>query len=1199
MVLERAQLPEGAELVQLVFRLPHVPLPFDFRDGIERFRHQRGVAEELGLQIDARMALDWLYRVTDGAIAGSARDDSLVLVGRTEQGTRYTVRARIVPDERDAATGEPILQLSLYQIRVYGPVDVPWPVLAGRILDALPADLVVDRTLTTARLRVVRRALAWGLASLGWKVPDVHHLDARGVELREGRFVAHFANARADRADIITLAGDGAEPLDGVTSAFERFIEDLELKRHHGQIDRLIAQEQVRDALGEIYRAFDGPPRPGFLSERIIGICASQPILFDEGERVCLELLKKHGNYTQALCGLGAIALARGRVDDAAVYFERLVATLTGPGEREDATAADLALADCLREAAPEQARAALERVLERAPDHEEALAELIAIAEAEGDTRAAMPLYKRLLFSARSQDRTRDAGLRLARFALERGEPEDARVLLRVVLEASPDDLDAQMALADVEAEDGQGAEAVRILEGALRALAPQDTVRVMRVVVRLARIFLDLLGDPSRARRALWRIGDHARLGDTALRELTELAVRAHDSALALRFVELLPSSSSEWCDGQALRAEALLLRGDNANALAAVLTVLAREPDHERALRLLEKTAPDPDKRQWLVSELLESAQRATPGEPRARVLHRAALLYVSLGLSWDAIEPLDATMNEAPESPRLNERGILLMSLQRQFGLWSDYLRVGALLLPALRDPSQNVAQAREARVGLLVDLGNAALHELDDARTARGWLEEAVRLAPRHAEAHELLADCLSAHRDSESQRALTNILMRLENIRQDDATRDAARIQLAELQLLQLHSAPLAKATLERITRDRRRDPLVLQLEARIAAQLDARRSGRSISPVEPKATPTPTPAAQPTLGPVPMPPARTPRTAVLAPPPPRATRAPDFNALFAGAVAAADAGDDARAISTLRLIVDAAPDHGPARDLLNLLNSVDYAAVPGPAPAALPESPRGPQTPVAIAPMAAPLEAKAAEMDAIEAHLQEATTQFFAGNLEEARTALESVLRIDGDVVSALELLNAVAEAQGDDEGRVEVLRRLARSVFDVDAVAHYHETLGNLLESLKRPDEARDAFVQYLRLRPRDTRLLARYEDQIDANDLAEIYEAAVDFAEDAGDDRARTKALIAAARTYRVATDTQGFIHAASRLSVDEAGGDPELLLAIVGIAEEAGLKALTGEAAAATLPFVLPGAERDRLITLAGPKGSTEE
>ncbi|HRE92336.1 MAG TPA: hypothetical protein PK095_24685, partial [Myxococcota bacterium] len=63
-------------------------------------------------------------------------------------------------------------------------------------MSLIPKELVVDRTLTTARLKVVRLALAHALSNLGWKLPDTAGLVARGVELRDGRFVARFSDER-------------------------------------------------------------------------------------------------------------------------------------------------------------------------------------------------------------------------------------------------------------------------------------------------------------------------------------------------------------------------------------------------------------------------------------------------------------------------------------------------------------------------------------------------------------------------------------------------------------------------------------------------------------------------------------------------------------------------------------------------------------------------------------------------------------------------------------------------------------------------------------------------------------------------------------------------------------------------------------------------------------------------------------------
>ena len=43
-VLQRAPMGIGAMVRELVIRLPHVALPFDFRDGVQCFQHHRGHA---------------------------------------------------------------------------------------------------------------------------------------------------------------------------------------------------------------------------------------------------------------------------------------------------------------------------------------------------------------------------------------------------------------------------------------------------------------------------------------------------------------------------------------------------------------------------------------------------------------------------------------------------------------------------------------------------------------------------------------------------------------------------------------------------------------------------------------------------------------------------------------------------------------------------------------------------------------------------------------------------------------------------------------------------------------------------------------------------------------------------------------------------------------------------------------------------
>lgn len=837
LVLQGAQLPQGAHVGELVIELPHVEFPFDFRDGVARFRHHRGVARALDLALEARLLLDWLHGASRGRLTGRAVDDALVLFGQVDPDakgggirSRFSLRARLLPDPQPLLPGlsgaedEPTLLLSLHDMRVYGVCSEPWPTLAGRVLDLLPADLVVERTLTTARLRLVRPALAWALSGLAWKLPELGHLEALGVELRDGVLRARFASASPRQrapsegaSPPITI--DAASAMEamgelGMRGAFERFVEDLELKRHHGQIDRLLAKGQVREAVAEVYRALDGPPRPGFLAQRLIGICASRPILYDEGDKVCRELLASHPMYPDALAGLASLAIGRGRIEEAAVHLERLSGALSGAWASGDSTAADLVLAEILREIDPTEARAALERVIARAPDHEEALEGLIALAEHAGDHAHAMSLYKRLLFAARSTERTRDAGLRLARHALDKKQPEEARVFLKLVLEAAPNDLDAQLALADVEAQEGHDADALKVLEAALRTVPPTDGQAMARLVSRLARLLLERSGDQrdrSRARRVLWRAVDAIGLGDAQALELARLAIDAGEPELADRYGERIERESPLWPRAACARARAWLLRGEAQRALQTVLDVIERYPSDDEALELLTTCTPDLDSRERLLHTLKQAAERVTNPTQRARVRVTLGRLYESLDLDWDAIAPYEAVLADDPDGPWAEEVAERLLALYGRHGMWPAHQELCASLMNRAEEPAE--------RVPLLVRFGRVALRELGQPDRAREPLGTAVELAPRRTEALELLRDTLEALGEGA---ALIPVLRRLESVHGDERVKTDARVRLAELQLEVLGAPGQARATLSRLGGSAEHDPRVGELKQRL-----------------------------------------------------------------------------------------------------------------------------------------------------------------------------------------------------------------------------------------------------------------------------------------------------------------------------------------------------------------------------------------
>ncbi len=1233
-VLQGARLPEGAVVHELVVQLPHVGFPFDFREGVARFRHHRGQADGLTIAVEARVLLDWLHRASGGRLTGRAFDDMLVLSGRLDAGPRFTVRARFFPDDgEDAgargaeAPDEPLLVLSLYDVRVYGRHDEPWPLVCRRILDLLPERLVAERSLTTARLRLTRPALMWALSALGWKLPDLSRLRPVGVELRDGRLVARFASTDLV-GPLVTL---DAMPDGALRGAFERFVEDLELKRHHGQIDRLLEAGQVREALAEVYRALDGPPRPGFLAERLIGICAARPILYDEGDKVCRALLAQAPTYAPALCGLAAIALGRGRPEEAAVQLERLSAALGAPSEREDATCADLTLAESLRGVDAEEARLALERVLDRSPDHEEALEALIALAEDAGDTAATLPLYKRLLFAARSGERTRDAGLRLARHALERKQPEEARVFLRVVLEASPADLDAQLALSDVETQQGNVAEAVRLLETALRVVPPTDGDLMMRIVSRLAALALGPLRDPVRARRVLWRAVDVVGLGDEAALELARQAIAAGEAELADRYGERIGHKSPLWPRAACLRARAWLLRGARERAWATALEVIERSPGDGEALELLEQCATDVGGRERLLTVLREALERASTGAERARLARSLARVYEALELDWDAIGPYEQVLREAPGAPLAEGVGQRLLELYGRFGMWPEHQTLCRAALGRVSDPGE--------RVPLLVRLGRAALRELGAADEARGPLEEAVRLAPRRIEGLELLRDALEALGDGA---ALAPVLQRLEAIHPDERVRFAARLRLAEVQLDALGAPGQARATLARLPASEQGGGRVRDLKQRLGLLAPEPAAGGVQAEVRPTA---PAPKAEVVVA------AGRPESA------------------YDEALARADRGDVAGALERLERLFEAEPLHLPGLELARLLAveagdveralevadtllelmvsrsarralleelvaqtpaghearrrrwAAMLAALEGPRPAAAaaPAVAKAVEAPAAAveAPAARegrreaeealpqPVAARVDEGDELQRLLGEAAEHLFAGAWPAARAALERALAIDGDCVPALELLAEGLREQGEFEALERALGRLADLAFDAEQTLAYLRERGEVLaDGLGDVEGAAEVWARYLDWQPLDDAVMQRlagfYGREGRHAELAALWGRRAERAQEAAEEAFEARPLERAAARARLEEarlrlerldDAEGAV-AAAEAGLALAPQDPELMICRVRALAVANRRSECRAAIDQLMPLLMPGPLMDEMRLLRG-------
>ena len=1147
-----AALPEGATLDELAIGLPHVSFPFDFREGIGRFRHHRGNAESVVISVEARLVLAWLHRVSEGSLVGRAVDDALVLLGRTEAGTRYTVRARMVPDPSggDDDVADPSLVLSLHDVRVYGPHPEPWPSLAAKILDLLPDEIVLSRTLTTARLRIVRATLLEVTSSLGWKMPSCTQLRAHGVELREGVIRARFLSPEAARAEVVTIDAQKGFAERAMREAFERFVADLELKRHHGQIDRLLEQGQVREALAEVYRALDGPPRPGFLAERLIGICAATPILRDEGLRVCNQLLEVEPGYAPALCGLAAIAMAAGRAEEAAVHLERLSELLDGPLLREESTAVDLTLAELLSELEPAEARSALERVLERSPDHEEALEQLIALARSAGEVERALPLYKRLLFAARSPERTRQAGLSLARNALSRHDPDEARVFLQVVLEAAPHDVEAQVALAQVEASAGEHRRAGKILEGALRALHPADTESLVRIVRLLSELSLGPLAELGRARRVLWRAVDAEGLEAKDALDLARFAKRAGDPDLMIRFALRVEGTSELWPGAGCLLAQAHLARGARAEGIQAALDVLEVAPANAEALELLEEAAAGVEVRERLLHRLREAARGAEAPELRGR-LHRAlARLYESLDLYSDAIEPYEAALEALGTE---SDEGVAerLLALYERYGMWERHQRLCSACLAHVQDPL--------ARVSTLVRMGRVALRYLDDPAGARGLLDEAMAISPRRIDALELAWEALER---LDEPSALVSVLRRLETVHPRESGRRDAAFRLASV-LSAGQALGEARAVLERLETRYDEPPSLTRL-----------------------------------------------RSALLgAPSPPTASAShveeADAEALppegYLDAVALADRGDTSGALALLERCLVREPGDVAARELRALLVASHPPA--SDAGGAGKRAQKRAGRPVSVEQR---LEASSRLEGLLNAVREElAATEAGAERVRRVGPLFEAIYALDDQCVEARELEVQVLREAKATQPLLEALEALAEVTFDATrSLALLRERARLLTSEVEDVKAAQDAWRRFFEWEPLDDEATAWLSEHHEASEewgaLCALHqrraEAAAEREEYAEDPQALRRLRISAhlrisrVQLYNLCTPEAAALSA--RAGLELSPDDPELLEVYVRALAATNQRLECRAAIERLLPHLVEGPLRDEMLLLRG-------
>ena len=421
-------IPAFGRVEKLELEIPNLRFPFDLSGGVTRFKNHRLKLRELAVSFEAKDLKDFLRyaRLADYGLFGPEVEieDGLVRVG-----------ARAVLGDRQAeftATGALTMvqpgcaRLSMFDVRVYGFLPVPPPLLVAALFMALgaaaspePNDGVAPllrlEGATDLEIDVRELALLALLPMHGWRMPERHHLD--GTALR--------AEATSQRLTVAFFPSQGAPEAAGSSLTPDR------LADHTAAMSRLAAAESALLS-GDVARSIESyrqaaPVESGDQAgtARLLNLLASATETLPEAEETASAALQRWPGLASALVAQAIAASESGRPGRAAELLERLATS--GDGSRMDRAFALLAAArQWARAAQTDRAARTLEESLARRSTLGPAARALALRLGAEGRWDEILPMLGRRAQDAQTGS-SDDVGaiLEMAELAVAAGEPD------------------------------------------------------------------------------------------------------------------------------------------------------------------------------------------------------------------------------------------------------------------------------------------------------------------------------------------------------------------------------------------------------------------------------------------------------------------------------------------------------------------------------------------------------------------------------------------------------------------------------------------------------------------------------------------------------------------------------------------------------------------------------------------------------
>jgi tetratricopeptide (TPR) repeat protein len=358
----------------LELEIPNLRFPFDMSGGVARFKNRRLRLRELALAVGSNELTGFLVRAPLG-------DFGIFDPRVTVEGSHLTLSARVRLGGREveltaAAVLSPLpprsASLCVYEVRAFGYLPVPAPLVVNALFSALGAETPANResasegalpplvhvhTAADIRIDVCELVMLAMLPMYGWRMPD-----RSAVKIRVAG-----GGAKSNHVPLVFSLEDAAETSDPLLDgdANPEAYSMREFAARCGPIEDALARGDIATALGQLraLAPLEADDRVG--TTRLLQLLLAGASTLLEAQDVAQAALSRWPEYLPGTLALAVVAAERGQAAEAAAFFDEVAGLAAAQGKNEDASAALLAAGRQLAASGQEeQALAMLERAL-------------------------------------------------------------------------------------------------------------------------------------------------------------------------------------------------------------------------------------------------------------------------------------------------------------------------------------------------------------------------------------------------------------------------------------------------------------------------------------------------------------------------------------------------------------------------------------------------------------------------------------------------------------------------------------------------------------------------------------------------------------------------------------------------------------------------------------------------------------------